>query len=252
MVKRTHLGNVVAASGDQTLQGMRGLLDQASKSIVADRQILARIVKNCVPEAKRFSIEELEQLIPANLTIGKVPVERDPAAADPGVVRQENTEDGTIREGTVHFDILFTLELPGSKSPILLIINVEVQNRRDLPYPLERRAEIYAARLVSRQGTDYANCSKVYSIWLVSGPQKKTEENTIKRYVTAEKLPDGTYADAPEGAQISEVMFLNLGDPGDEKLKSEFLRMLDIVFSGNSPEHHARPRVEEKLFAATD
>ena len=90
---------------------------------------------------------------------------------------------------------------------------------------------IYASRLVSRQGTDYATCSKVYSIWIVSNPENKEAENTAVRLVVAQKHPDGSYTDAPDSARMIEIWFLNLGDPDDERLSSPLLHMLDVAFS---------------------
>ncbi|MBD5558779.1 MAG: hypothetical protein HDQ87_00230 [Clostridia bacterium] len=230
MISETHIAKAIRASEGKSLRAMRGALDQVSKSIAADRQILARIVKECVVEAASLSVREIEQLIPGDVQINAVPVSREDAAADPGGVRQDNTEDGTADEGTVRFDILFTLRLPSEREPILLIVNVKVQNRTNLPYPLERRAVIYADRLVGRQGTDYRNCKKVYSIWIVSGPRKQME-NTVMRLVTARQTGPDSFEAAPEAAQVSEVWFLNLGEPDDEQLESSLLGLLDVVFS---------------------
>ncbi|MBD5560465.1 MAG: hypothetical protein HDQ87_08960, partial [Clostridia bacterium] len=230
MIGETHIAKAIRANEGRSLKKLRGMLDQVSKNITADRQILARIVKECVEEAASLSVTEIEQLIPGDIQINAVPISRDDAAADPGIVRQENTEDGTADEGTVRFDILFTLKIPGESEPILLIINVEVQNRTDLPYPLERRAVIYADRLVGRQGTDYGNCKKVYSIWIVNGPRKEME-NTVMRLVTASQTGPESFEAAPEAAQVSEVWFLNLGEPDDRQLGSSLLGLLDVVFS---------------------
>ena len=246
MLDETHLAKALQATGDQTAASPRGLYDQAAKEIVADRQILARIVKECVAEAAPYSEAQLEQLIPADLRISAVSVGRDEAAADPGTVRQENTEDGSVHEGTVHFDILFTLELPDAEGPVLLLINVEVQNSTDLPYPLARRAMVYASRLVGRQGTDYANCKKVYSVWIVSNPQKK-DENTLVKLVTARQLKDGSFVAAPEAAQVAEVWFLNLGERDDQRLTSALLGMLDTVFSTGLTAGEKRRQLQERF-----
>ena len=247
MTDKTHLAKALQASENQTTSRLRGLYDQAAKRIVSDRQILARIVKACVAEAAAYSEAELEKMIPADIQISTVCVDREDAAADPGTVRQENTEDGSVYEGTVRFDILFTLDLPDTDGPVLLIINVEVQNRTNLPYPLERRGMVYASRLVGRQGTDYSNCKKVYSIWIVSDPQKKEEENTMVKLVIAKQHEDSSFSAAPEAAQVAEVWFLNLGDPDDQQLNSALLKMLDTAFSSKLKAAEKQSVLQEKF-----
>ena len=235
MITETHLRKALRAAQGQTTQALKGYLDQASKRIICDRQVLARIVKECVKEAASFPIAELEKLIPGDIQVSDAFVDRFEAEAqkqDPGPVHQENTEDGTVSEGTVRFDILFTLELPGEKAPILLVINVEIQNRANLPYPLPARGADYACRLVSRQGTDYRNLKKVYSVWIVTDPQGKAPKNTSSQLVIAERDPEsGMLREAPAAAQVFEVWMLYLGSPEDGNLKSSLLRMLDVIFT---------------------
>ena len=233
MVTETYLKKALRAAEGQTTKALRGYLDQASKRIICDRQVLARIVKECVKEAARFSISELEKLIPGEIQVSDAFVDRfetEVRKQDPGPVRQENTEDGTVDEGTVRFDILFTLELPGEKDPVLLVINVEIQNRADLPYPLSARSADYSCRLVSRQGTDYKNLKKVYSVWIVTDPQGKAPKNTSSQLVIAERDPvSGALREAPAAAQVFEVWMLYLGDPKD--VEPSLLRMLDVIFT---------------------
>ncbi len=243
MISKTHITKAIEAASGKSTESLRGIRDKSSKILVGDRQVLARIVKDWVPEARSYTVEQLEQYIPGEIRISTEPVERDAAAAahameagkknrkDPGAVRQENTEDGTIDEGTVYFDILFTLELPDDKEPILLIINVEVQNRKNLPYALDSRAVDYSCRLVGRQGTDYRNIRKVYSIWVVTDPQNRALENTTRTLVIAVRNSDGTLEPAPSAAQLFEIDFLYLGSPENAPKQLPSLGMLDILFS---------------------
>ncbi|MBD5558959.1 MAG: hypothetical protein HDQ87_01160 [Clostridia bacterium] len=99
----------------------------------------------------------------------------------------EQTEDALATEGTVRYDILFTLRLPGEPEPILIIVNVELQNLAWLGYPLIARGIFYAARLLGQQGPNYDSLHKVYSIWIVSNPPK-AEENSIVSYSIIKKV----------------------------------------------------------------
>lgn len=228
MITKTHIAKAIEASRGQSTKQLRGFFDQASKNVVADRQILARIVSVCVWEARRFSVGQIQELLPGDIYVSGPPVFRDDdAAEDPGAVRQDN---GTSTEGVVRFDIMFRLELPGDKEPILLVINVEIQNTDATAYPLESRGVDYACRLVGRQGPDYANIRKVYSIWIVTNSKDTDKENTVETFAIANRVSDEVFEAAPKAAQLFEVCFLYLGEHGAAGA-SQLLRMLDILFS---------------------
>ena len=71
-------------------------------------------------------------------------------------IRGLNTEDSTINEGTVTYDIRFRAIVPGTGERISLIINVEAQNDFYPGYPIVKRNLYYCCRLVSSQyGTEF-------------------------------------------------------------------------------------------------
>ena len=102
-----------------------------------------------------------------------------------------NTEDVSLLEGTVRYDIRFLVSLSKEKAQIGLIVNVEAQNRFDPGYPLLKRGIYYCCRMISSQygteftGADYGKLKKVYSIWLCTDPTVRFR-NTINRYFVAE------------------------------------------------------------------
>ncbi|HBK27760.1 MAG TPA: nuclease, partial [Dialister sp.] len=86
-------------------------------------------------------------------------------------IQGERTEDKSLTEGMVTFDIRFRAITPDN-DPIELIINVEAQQNIHTTYPLVKRALYYCSRLVSSQyqvefvKSHYEGIKKVYSIWL--------------------------------------------------------------------------------------
>ena len=67
------------------------------------------------------------------------------------VISGMDTEDKSVREGTVTYDIRFRAIVPDSEEQIALIINVEAQNDFYPGYPLIKRGIYYCCRMISSQ-----------------------------------------------------------------------------------------------------
>ena len=67
------------------------------------------------------------------------------------VISGMDTEDKSVREGTVTYDIRFRAIVPDSEEQIALIINVEAQNDFYPGYPLIKRGIYYCSRMISSQ-----------------------------------------------------------------------------------------------------
>lgn len=66
------------------------------------------------------------------------------------------TEDTSLREGSVSYDLRFLAMLLDSAEQIHLIINLEVQNQFHPGYPLIKRGIYYGGRMLSAQyGTEF-------------------------------------------------------------------------------------------------
>lgn len=59
-----------------------------------------------------------------------------------------NSESSSINEGTVYFDVRFNATIPGTKEPITLIINVEIQTKDKPGYELVTRGIYYCASMI--------------------------------------------------------------------------------------------------------
>lgn len=157
------------------------LIDQSIKELLADVQILARILKYTVSEMKDADIEEIiSHIDESQIEIGSTPI--DPGLTNYGKVQALVTEDIVLNEGTIYFDIRFPVRY--GKDAIKIIINIEAQNRirvSELKYHLENRITYYLSRLISSQknveffNSDYDSIKKVYSIWICTGSGVKND-----------------------------------------------------------------------------
>ena len=176
MKTQTH----IATTLDSLPTGMLRI-DQSIKELLADVQILARILKYTVSELEEVSIEEIISSIDeSQIEIGSTPIE--PGLTNYGKVQVLAAEDTVLNEGTIYFDIRFPIRY--GKEAIKIIINIEAQNRTrasELNYHLENRITYYLSRLISSQknveffNSDYDSIKKVYSIWICTGTGMKKD-----------------------------------------------------------------------------
>ena len=164
---RTHLGNAIEA-----IDSLKARYDKNVKELLADIQVLSRIVKHTVTEVESLSIQEIMDCIDrSSIRVGVVPVE--PGLTNMGKVESIRTEDAIPNEDYITYDIRFVLAAAAMELEI--IINVEAQRSMShsrLGYHLENRIVFYLARLISSQKginfakSEYDNIKKVYSIWI--------------------------------------------------------------------------------------
>ena len=160
--------------------------DTVCKELLSNRQIMSRVLKRFAKEYKNCSTDEIEKLYiePETVFISKEAVERNQTNRN---IEGVNTEDRTINEGTIYYDVMFDAIYPQSEKQMMgMIINVEAQNDFYPGYEIETRGIYYAARKLSSElrtinrHTNYSELKKVYSIWICMGenvPEK--EANTV-------------------------------------------------------------------------
>ena len=161
----TNLAQAVEATHDSSSY------DTNVKFLLADKQILARILKYAVQEFKDMPIEDIMSSIGEDIEIGTKPL--DAGLSNMGRVNASSTEDNIPREGKIFFDIRFTAY--HKEAEMKFLINLEAQRSSDpskLGYHLENRIIFYLARMISAQKqtefyhSDYDSLKKVRSIWL--------------------------------------------------------------------------------------
>lgn len=109
--------------------------DASCKRVLSDKHILAWIMRECVAEYKDIPANEIaDKYITGQPRVGSVPVY--PNQTNTTLIQGSNTEDSSINEGTVYFDIVFYATVPGTYDAIQLILNVEAQNKFSPGYPI--------------------------------------------------------------------------------------------------------------------
>ena len=166
-------------------------IDETCKVLLSDTQILAHILKYVVDELCDFTIEEIQEIIPANIN-------HEPVFPGNRVVKTSNNESIIPGEGILRFDVHFELDVPKRNKQIAckLQINIEAQNSIYNDYKIVTRGIAYISRLISKQvktvinGDNYQKMQKTYSIWLM--PQAPLNyDGTIRIYSLQEKVESG-------------------------------------------------------------
>jgi hypothetical protein len=164
-VEDTNLAQAVEAANASSFY------DTNIKFLLADKQILARILKYAISEFKDMATEEIMSSIGEDVEIGTRPL--DAGLSNLGRVSTSNTEDTIPGEGKIFFDIRFSAY--HKEEEMKFLINLEAQRSSDpgkLGYHLENRIIFYLARMISAQKqtefyhSEYDNLKKVRSIWL--------------------------------------------------------------------------------------
>lgn len=213
---------------DLYLAGRNPEYDANAKKLLASRKILAWILKYCVPEFEDSTIEDIRDIyIQGTPEVASVPVMPDKTNARPlPRILGDNTEDKTLTEGTVTFDIRFRASTPDG-SALGLIINIEAQHSASVSYPLVTRALYYVSRLISSQHdvdfdkSHYEKIKKVYSIWLCM--DSPDDESGITQYRVQENLKYGAIKEAEKHYDLAQAVMVYISskkrDPGNRLLR---------------------------------
>ena len=233
--KESHLAHAIRQTG------YRAKYDAAAKKLLANRIVLAHILKGCVEEYSGCSIREIaEKYIEGEPEVGTTGVHKDDTNCvkkTDAPVTGESTEDTSQTEGTIYYDVRFHAVVPGAaeKERFQLIINVEAQNKFHPGYPLTKRAVYYGSRMISAQygpvftGSQYQKIRKVYTIWVCTNPPKRYR-NTITRYSIRPEMVVGEAAEKRENYDLMSVVMICLGEPGTKDYAG-LLKFLEVLFS---------------------
>ena len=229
--------------------------DASARNLVAQKAILAYILKSAVDEFSSVSVKQIaEELIEGSPQINEIPVHQDsPGGRLNGSDRVEEmaTEDVSIQEGTVRYDIRFLVRVPGEDERIETIVNIEVQMKDTPGYPIPKRGIYYGSRLISAQrGTvfknqEYGKIKKVVSIWLCQSTSPERSD-TINEYRFWEKCRRGTYQEEEKNYDLMRVIVMRLGEYG-ENSEDDAIRLLIKVFSGKRSAEEKKAVLSEEF-----
>lgn len=233
--------------------------DRATKKLLANKIVLAHIMKGCVREYRDCTVEDIaEKYIEGMPEVGTVGVHVDDTNREPKasgeIIHGSNTEDSTLTEGTIYYDVRFDAVAPKENAAeqeerICLIINVEAQNKFNPGYLLVKRAIYYCSRLISAQRgsvfskSEYGKIKKVYSIWVCTRPPEEFE-NTITRYAIQADPIVGNAVEDGENYDLLSAVMVCLGKP-DTKNYAGVLKFLEVLLSSRAAEEKKKILTED-------
>ena len=173
--------------------------DMYCKKLLSNKQILAYVMKGCIPEYAEVPLED----IPSYIEMSSI---KNTAEYEHIDDKQIEVTDESIPGAQIKYDIQFEAVLPfkqkkagkgtSTEKRLRMIINLESQARDDPGYPLIKRALYYCGRLMAKQKhpkdgfqhSDYGSIKKVCSIWICIGHnnQKNDVINTYQIQETCE------------------------------------------------------------------
>ncbi len=205
--------------------------DTNAKRILANKQVLARILKKTVSELRDMSFPEIMKCIEGEPEISTVPVH--PGLTNSPTITGMQNEDNIPFEGIVYYDIRFYVKVPQDNKIVKIIVNVEAQKSFYPGYHLETRGIVYGVRLISAQldtefvAPYYDQLKKVYSIWICFDSSKE-QANAISEYkITKHDIIPGIRDNQKAYDKLSVVLItLNSAIKSDD----QFIAMLNCLF----------------------
>jgi len=239
-----------------TSAGDKASYDNACKRLLANKVILAWIMKSCLKEYKDCTIKDIaEKYIEGSPEVAKAAVHPDETNQNTGeMIHGIGNEDNTVTEGTVKYDIRFFAIVPSSKEVIGLIINVEAQNDFYPGYPIIKRAIYYCGRMLSAQyGTvftesHYEKIRKVYSVWVCLDPPK-SRRNSINKYLIQEENVIGTVKENKKHYDLMTAIMICLGNEEDGNY-SGILKLLSTLLSPKKEPESKKQILQEEFSIA--
>ncbi len=245
----TYLAQAVAAADES------GSYDTNAKFLLADKQILARILKYAVREFQDMEMEDIIFCISEEIEVGTRSV--DPGLSNLGRIMESNAEDNVPGEGRIYYDIRFSAWHKGMEMKFL--INVEAQRSTDpgkLGYHLENRILYYLARMVSAQKqteffhSDFDSLKRVRSIWICMDSGE--DGDAIEEIGLVRRAVFGGEG-KPEEIDLMKGIIIHVRNGENlEESRNTLISMLEKLFSGMEAEEKKQILTEKYGMVMTD
>lgn len=213
--------------------------DNSVKEMLADKQILARILKYSLEE---FSEVDLADIIKSmdEPVISKMRME--PGFTNTDKINKDSEEDSVIGEGKIYFDIRCSVYL--GNEPIKILINIEAQNSTNpskLGYHIDNRIIFYLGRMLSAQKevefthSEYDNLKAVRSIWICM--DSADDEDSINRIVLTEENVYGKQMHLENIHKVQGVIIRLRENEDAEASKNVLIAMLEELLKKDDAEN---------------
>ena len=198
----TNLSGVI----DVTSEAAR--YDASVKEVLADKQVLSRILKYSLEEFKNMSLGEIMRSMDEPV-VSRLRME--PGQTNLNRIEKQSEEDSVPGEGKIFYDIRFSVYL--GEEMIKFLINVEAQkstNPHKLHYHLDNRIIYYLARMISAQKeveftkSNYDDIKAVRSIWICM--DANDDEDSINRICFTQENVYGKKMELPNIDKVQGVV----------------------------------------------
>lgn len=223
---KTHLANNVEVAV------AKSQLDENAKRLLANKQVLAWIIKYTMEEFKDYELMEIEGCIEGEPEVGTHKVY--PGKGKTEAIIGMNTESKIPNEGEATFDVRCHVITKGEKR-VKLILNVEAQKKYHVGYPPVLRGLFYCSRMISEQKdtefvkNHYEDLKKVYSVWIYMDSPNYAA-HTISAYTINHKNLYGEYEEK-ERYDLMSVVAVRLAVDRERDGGNELHGMLETLFS---------------------
>ena len=221
--------------------------DASVKEMLADKQILARILKNTMEEFANKSIEDIIECMSEPVISG---IRVEPGFTNSEKITRTTEEDKVIGEGAIYYDIRCSVYIGDEQ--IKILINIEAQkstNPSKLGYHIENRVIFYLSRMISAQkevefvNSNYDDLKAVRSIWICM--DSADDEDSINRIrLTQENL----YGKEPNFDSLDKVQGVIIRLRTNENAqtsKNKLIAMLEELLRIDDAENKKRKLEEE-------
>ena len=207
----------------------RARYDESVKELLADKQILARILKYTLDEFKDTDIKT----IIANIDEPEVSkIRLEPGHSNTDKIKKCSEEDNVPGEGKIFFDIRFSVYC--GEELIKVLINIEAQKSSKvskLGYHLDNRIIYYLGRMISSQKeveftkSDYDNLKAVRSIWICM--DAGDDEDSIIRMNLMQESIFGSSMNLPNIDKVQGVIIRLRSNENSRESKNVLIAMLE-------------------------
>ena len=210
--------------------------DASIKEMLADKQILSRILKYTLDEFSQMNIEDIIKSMDEPQISS---VRMEPGFTNTEKVQKMSEEDNVLGEGKIYYDIRFNAYL--EKEMIKILINLEAQhstNPSKLGYHLDNRIIYYLGRMISAQKeveftkSAYDNLKAVRSIWICM--DSADHEDSINRIRFTEETVFGKSLDLPNINKVQGIIIRLRKNENVEKSKNTLIAMLEELLKKES------------------
>lgn len=235
------IANIIDTAGNEAQY------DAQSKRLMSMTEILAWVLKTCVDEFKEFDV----QFIMKNCFMGKPIVSQ--IAVDPDMpnryVEAMNSEDMTIREHKIIYDVRFKVKVPRSNEIIELIVDIEIQKDSSGIHYIIRRGIYYTSRMISAQfgaefkDSHYEDIKKVISIWICPATANYRQDSIIEMSIKPNTIY-GNFEVKDEDADVLRLIVIGLTDGESE---NPIIRLLSVYLSADKTPEDKKSILEKEF-----